>query len=200
MPTHSTLNAPDTNNATWFDYNEATDGYWDSQSDWYRTTKYTYWQHLAEINRGRKRGVSYWNDPYHTYQANRDLIDAVGSQLNLLSRQHHVAKARFAQLNLNEWGLRADLVACCLCARIVHEDDSDKRRTHPNVPADHEDKPIEFVEIAERFGVHEKEVVSMYGKLDTYFRDNNQPNSRKFDRRETDERNPTRKDTPGDEN
>jgi hypothetical protein len=199
MPTHSTLNAPDTNHATRFDYSQETDGYWDSSSDWYRTTKYSYWQHLAEINRGRKRGGKYWNSPFHTYQANRDLIDAVGTQLNLLSRQKQDAQAWFAHLDLDEWGLRVELVACCLCARIVHEDDSDERRTHPNVAADHEDKPIEFVEIPARFGFREKEVISMYGKLDSYLRDNDQPDPRKFDRRQTDERNPTRRATPGDE-
>ena len=161
MGTHSTLNAPETDNATWFDYNEKTDGYWDSPSDWHKTTKYLYYQHLAEINRGRKRGGNYWNDPYHTYQANRDLIDAVGSQLNLLPRQQRVASAWFAHFDLDKWGMRADLIACCLCAHIVHEDDSDERRTHPNVPDDHESKPVEFAEIPERFGLSDRDVVSM---------------------------------------
>lgn len=199
MGTHSTLNAPDTNNATWFDYSEATDGYWDSSSDWYRTTKYLYYQHLAEINRGRKLRGQYWNSPYHTYQSNRDLIDAVGTQLNLLPRQQQEANAWFAHFDLDKWGMQADLIACCLCARIIHEDDSDVRRTHPNVPDDHEDKPTKFARIAEQFKLRERELVSMYGKVDSYLRKQDQPDSRKFDRRRVDERNPSRRVTSGDD-
>jgi hypothetical protein len=196
MGTHSTLNAPNTNNATWFDYNEETSGYWDSASDWYRTTKYHYWQHLAEINRGRKRGGSYWNDPYLTYQANRDLISVVGSQLSLLPHQREEAQAWFAHFDLEKWGMRVDLIACCLCARVVHEDDFDDRQTHPNVPDDHEDKPMEFVKMSERFNLPQKHVVSMYGKVDTYLRGNDQPKVRKFDQQRTDDLGPSCRVTP----
>jgi len=184
MRPHSTLNAPETNNATWFDYNEETEGYFASSSDWYRTTRYLYFQHLAEINRGRKRGVSYWNDPYITYQSNRDLIEVIADQLDLLPRQRDQAKAWFTNLDLDEWGVRVELVACCLCSRIVHEDEDDERRTHPSVPDDK--KPKEFVGMADRFNLREKDVRSMYGKIDAYLRRNTRPISRRFDQRDLD--------------
>lgn len=199
MPTKSSRNAPDTNNATWFDYNENTEGYWDSTTDWYRTTKYSYYQHLAEINRGRKSGGSYWNDPYHTFQSNRDLIEIIGGELNLLPRQQKLAKAWFTQFDLDTWGERADLIACCLCARVVHEDEEDKRRTHPNVPDEHEQKPEEFAELATRFKLPETSVGRMYGKVDTHLRRNTGSPTRLFDRYSTDERNPHRVVTSGDE-
>ncbi len=198
METHSNLNAPNTNNATWIDYTEETEGYWDYPTNWYRPIKYRYFQHLAEINKGRKRGGDYWNDPYHTFQANRDLIDAVGSQLDLLPRQKEVASAWFTYFDLDEWGMRADLIACCLCSRVVHEDESNQRRTHPNVSD--EDKPPEFAELPDRFGLPEKDVTSMYGKVDSYLREKGQPRSRKFDRRRTDERKPQRMVTPAEGN
>lgn len=196
MQGHNTLNAPDTNNATWFDYNENTDGCWDSPSDWYKTNRYHYYQHLAEINRGRKRGGNYWNDPYHTYQANRDLINTVARQLDLLPRQRQKAKAWFTSFDLDKWGMRADLIATCLCIRVVHEDDTDERRTHPSVPVDN--RPIEFTGIPQRFQLPEKDVISMYGKIDTYLRHNNMPTTREFDQRRADERHPTEQVTPSD--
>lgn len=200
MRPHSTLNAPDTNNATWFDYNEETDGYWDSSSDWYRTTRYLYYQHLAEINRGRKRGGSYWNDPYHTYQTNCDLIEAVACQLDLLPRQRKKAKSWFTHFDLDEWGMPVELIACCLCVRVVHEDDDDERRTHPNVPEDDEYKPVEFVEMADSFNLRETDVESMYGKIDSYLRRNTPSTTRSFDQRGLDERDQSRQVTVGDEN
>lgn len=193
---NSSLNAPDTNNATWFDYTEETNGSWDSETDWYCTNRYLYYKHLAEINRGRKRGQNYWNDPYHTYQTNRDLIKIVASQLELLPRQQGEAKAWFTHFDLNEWGMRAELVACCLCARVVHEDDDDERRTHPSVS--HEEKPIEFAEMAERFCLREIDVTSMYGKIDSYLRRNSEPTTREFDRRGGDEGDEYRQVTAGD--
>lgn len=194
---NSSLNAPDTNNATWFDYSEETDGSWDSETDWYRTNRYLYYQHLAEINRGRKRGRNFWNDPYHTYQTNRDLIEAVASQLELLPRQLGEAKAWFTHFDLNDWGMRAELVACCLCARVVHEDDGDERRTHPSVPTDDELKPIEFAELAERFSLRETDVESMYAKIDSYLRRTAKPTTREFDKRGGDEGDEFRQITAG---
>ncbi|MHB9285832.1 hypothetical protein ACKVMT_02185 [Halobacteriales archaeon Cl-PHB] len=198
MGRNGSLNAPDTNNATWFDPKEETEGYWNSRTDWYKTTKAAYYNHLAEINRGRKLRGSHWYDPYHTYQANRDLIEGLGNHFDLLPRQIQSAKAWIAHLDLDDFGMRAELVACCLCARIVHEDPDDERRPHPNVSADDDRKPKAFTEMPDRFGFRESEVESMYGKLDWQLGHHGSPDSCQFDYRNADEYDSLKQVSPGD--
>lgn len=190
----SSLNAPDTNNATWFDYTEDTDGIFDSTSDWHKWVRQEYYQHLAELNRGRKIRGNYWNDQYHTYQANRDLIRIISAQLNLSEVQRDEAESWFLSLDLDEWGRRRELVAYCLCARIVHEDGSD-RKAHPQ--AVDEDKPAPFVDLPEQFGLLEKDLRKMYAKVDHHLRNRSQ-NPDQFDQRGIDDVLRNRTVTPGD--
>lgn len=191
----SSLNAPDTNNATWFDYTEKTDGHMMSSSEWYKWVRQEYYKHLAEINRGRKRGAGIWNDPYHTYQSNRDLIRIISSQLDLSSVQRDEAEDWFLSFDLERWGVRKELVAYCLCAWIVHNDGSE-RKAHPDSPDD--EKPDQFVNLPEQFGLRKEDLQKVYGKIGHHLRNESQSPAR-FDRRGMDDSDSYRATTPADE-
>jgi hypothetical protein len=128
------LATPDTNNATEIDY----DGKWSSDSghehwpaDFRYSDKVSYYEHLNDLNCGRKNGGTWWNQKYFTSLSNVRLIETLSSQFELLPRQAIRAKSFFLSQNLQYWGIKKTLVAWATCAYVIHSDEADVRRCHP---------------------------------------------------------------------
>lgn len=109
--TNSTVSAPDTNNATWFNFSDDVEGERQAPTEWNRpdnTSQHSenaaYYQHLGEINWGRKRGRNWWNDRYFRYQMNRDLTEQIARSMGLLPREVNRAKRWFLR---SIWGTSA---------------------------------------------------------------------------------------------
>lgn len=184
--TNSSVNAPDTNNATWFDFSDDIEGEWLASSEWNRpdsksqsSQKGAYYQHLAEINRGRKRGRNWWNDRYFRFQINRDLTEQIARSMQLLSREVNRAKRWTATLDLGDFGRKKELVICCLCAYVLDTDKKDNRRAEPNVDAG--DKSITKAELSDMCGASEDEIKSMYGKVAHKIRAAETPDTQEMD-------------------
>ena len=184
--TNSSLNAPDTNNATWFDFSDDIEGEWLASSEWNRpnsksqsSEKGAYYQHLAEINRGRKRGLNWWNDRYFRFQTNRDLTERIARSMELLPREVNRAKRWTATLDLGDFGREKELVICCLCAYVLDTDAKDNRRAHPNV--DPTDKSITVAELSDMCGFREDKIESMYGKVAYRIRAADTPDGEEMD-------------------
>lgn len=74
----------DTNYASWFDPDDvATTEDFQSESDWRKTHKRTYWKHLDTQHRGHKNGASRANQPFQTYLSNRHLSQSLANALGL---------------------------------------------------------------------------------------------------------------------
>jgi hypothetical protein len=153
----------DTSPATWFDPTEVSKTYWESDSDWHRTKRESYYKHLAALHQGRKVAAGRHNDRYYTYTMNRDLIRGLSSQLGLTEEQRHRAEQHFHQFNLNNWGVRAEWVAYALCQYIVHSDDDDVRDCHPS--SKNEDVPEAFGRVQNSIRFHPDRMYSLYEKV-----------------------------------
>lgn len=152
-----------TSPATWFDYTEVSGTYWASDTDWYRTKKEDYFEHLATLNQGKKVAAGRFNTRYETYMMNRDLIDALASQLNLTQRQRNKARRHFLGFNLDEWGIRAEHLAYSVCQFVVHTDEEDNRKCHPH--SDIDDVPDAFKRVRDSVKLPPGSMASVYGKV-----------------------------------
>jgi len=153
----------DTNPATYFVHSDLEKDYWDSEADWYRTKKKTYYKHLAELNQGKKVSAGRYNTRYETHMMNKDLIEALSSQLNLTHKQRNQAERNFLSLDLEELGLPAGYVAYIVCRFVVHTDEDDKRQCHPS--CDFSDVPMEFARVRVSLKIQADEIQSIYGKV-----------------------------------
>lgn len=152
-----------TSPATYFDWTEVPGEYWESDSDWHRTKKESYYKHLAELNQGRKVSAGRYNDRYITYTVNEDLIEALSTQLNLTGGQQARATRWFLSLDLERLGLRAECVAFAVCQYTIHEDESDARTCHPSCEAD--EVPDVFKRVRASLGIPGRKLDSIYGKI-----------------------------------
>lgn len=152
-PLRSMFN-PDSSNATYIPYGEAD------------PDKYELYKKLDGYNSG-KYNLNWENKSYHTFLLNEHLIESLGTQLDLTKEQRRNARARFLSLELDKWGVDARLVAFCVCAYTVHQDDT-LRSYHPNQSEDNKD-PL-FNKIGRDLGFRRKTVTSVYSKLETHFR------------------------------
>jgi len=161
-------NTADTSPATYFKTDEIKGEYWDSKTDWFRSKKEAYYKHLADLNQGKKVSAGRYNTQYETYMLNKDLIDALSSQLCLTQRQQSRAENLFLSLDLEKLGLQAESVAYVVCQYIVHSDNDDKRQCHPSCDID--DIPREFIRVRDSIKLHPSLMESLYGKLQHKFR------------------------------
>ena len=153
------ITKPDTNNATYIDYQSIT-------ADPKKREKY---ELLDGYNSGRKSLI--WdNESYQIYKMNSDLLNAVASQLELSRLQRSEALRRFLSLNLGKWGQRVDLIAFCVCAVTVHQDGTD-RTYHPNQLQENRDSV--FDEVASSLGLSDQAIRREYGKVESFFRNQN---------------------------
>lgn len=177
------LEKADTNSASWFDFREidATEDF-DSESDWRKTHKRTYYQHLDHQNRGYANGVRR-NKPFYTYQSNLHLSEALSSTLGLRPTQASKAKLWFRRLDFQKLGHPSEVSGFCICAWIVHETERDQRKCHPQSI---EEWPAEFTD---RYGSwssnYQNRVPNAYGQVDHRIRNwstlDNSPASKPMD-------------------
>lgn len=164
------LDKPDTENATYFLADENVDDgdYW--LADFLYLKKQTHYAYLKEINEGRKNGPRWHNDPLITYESARDLIGTLSGHLDMTTTQRHRARRYFVALDRERLGLSLELVAYCLCAYTVEQDEQNRhRRCHPNVLKEERDEQFQWV--ANSLGLAERDIQKTYGKLQHRLKD-----------------------------
>lgn len=151
------LTKPDTNNATyipWFTVQESQ----------YRKDGWTnlreHYQRLDEYNAGIRNGDR-TNGGYWTYRDNRDVMQALSSQLELNDHQYAVAVRWFHALDLGDTGIRKEHIAFVICSIIVHQDEQSIRKCHYNC----NDIDETFVRMRERLGLRNKQFKTLYERF-----------------------------------
>lgn len=175
QPTATGIATPDTSRETYIGWNLA-DGRNTPTSGWDKTIagkfrladslylKYEkHWQHLDQVDAGLKNGPTWWNQAYLNEWSNKDLIDNMAGNLELLPHQQSRARGYFMSQNLSIWGIQKELVAWAICAYIVHSDERDDRRCHPLIT--NGEKADQFWEVAYTFDFSERERISTYNKV-----------------------------------
>lgn len=156
------LDNPDTDNNTWIKHTDLpVTEHW--PDDFLYNGKREYYEHLNELNDGKKNGPHFYNDKAITRKAALHLVDAVGKQLDLNGFEIRQAKGVFTNLDRERLGLRLDLVAYCVCAYIVEQSQRNERRAHPNVPEETRDDV--FLKVAEDLDLRHQDIVKTYGKI-----------------------------------
>jgi hypothetical protein len=122
-----------------------------------------HYQHLDQIDAGLKNGPAWWNQAYFNEWSNKDLIEILSSNLELLPHQQKQAKRYFLSQDLRKWGIRKELVAWAICAYILHSDETDNRRCHPQ--AETGEKVEVFWEVAYTLDFSMSERISTYCKV-----------------------------------
>jgi len=133
--------------------------YW--PADFIPSKKVKYFQHLNEIDAGKKNG-SWYNGKYLREQAKSDLFDTISFQLELTKAQHSKGLSIFKSENLSEWGIRMEIVAWSLCAYLVHSDENDIRNCHPLCESDSEKR---FRQVANSLHISDDQKLSTYCKI-----------------------------------
>lgn len=123
-----------------------------------------HYQHLDQTDAGLKNGPEWWNQAYFNEWSNKDLIEILSANLELLPHQQTRARKFFLSQDLRKWGIRKELVAWATCSYIVHSDEQDKRRSHPLVTGKKADV---FWETAYILDFDEKDRVKTYHKVKT---------------------------------
>lgn len=179
------LENADTNSASWFDFREVngTEDF-ESESDWHKTHKQTFYRLLDQHNRGYRNGDRR-NSPFYTYQSNLHLGQALSGTLGLTNRQRSKAENWFRLLDFQKLGHPAEISGICICARIVHESDQDKRKCHPQTPI--ENWPNEFRDMYRSLGKrYQGRYEKVYGQIDYRIRNwsfsDDKPASESMDR------------------
>jgi len=133
--------------------------YWPADFKYLKKGKY--YQHLDEIDAGKKNG-KWYNSNYFRKQAKRHLFEAISSQLDLTEAQYSKAFSIFMKGDLSEWGIKMEIVAWSLCAYLVHSDESDIRKCHPLSESESEKR---FDEVANSLDISSSQQLSTYGKI-----------------------------------
>ena len=153
---------PDTNNATYIDSSDAGDGSF--EADHWLLDKQEHYKHLNELNSGWNTGLNWYNNRLNTYQMAKDAINAISGQLDLTDKERSRARDHYVNLDREKLGLKAQLVAYCVCAYVVENNDRNQnRRCHPNVPDEATDDL--FQEVADSIGFRKKSITKTYGKI-----------------------------------
>jgi len=121
-----------------------------------------HYQHLDQMDAGLKNGPKWWNQAYFNVWSNKDLIEILAGNLELLPRQQKRARNFFLSQDLRKWGIQKELVAWSICSYIVHSDDRDKRQCHPSVTGE---KAEQFWDIAYALDLSEKDRIKTYHKV-----------------------------------
>jgi len=155
-------NNPDTNFATHLLAKDAEPGFF--ESDFRYLNKRKHYQYLKELNSGKNISLKWYNDRVFTYEIASDFIDALSAHLELTPQERDNARSYFINLDREKLGLESHLVAYCVCAYVVHENDNDERACHPNVPDDKKDEL--FRQMVESLDLNQKAVVKTYCKIE----------------------------------
>jgi len=151
------IDKPDTNNATKL-YNLG------DLSNFPRKEK---WLRRMDLYNSGISNRDWTNDPYITYLTNRHMTLALCNQLDLTVTQTRNVYHRVMQLDLDNWGYPASLVAFCVCAVSVHHDDTG-RSFHYNQNNDQKDSL--FLRVLNDLDVRPKIFRRVYSKYQNYLR------------------------------
>jgi hypothetical protein len=167
------INNPDTNHATFFKANDIQS----SESflaDFRYLNKRKHYHHLKQLNAGFAVSLGRYNDRLVTYDMAVDVVDNLSSQLGLTKKERSQSRHQFVTLDREELGLRSDLVAYCVCAYVVEQNErNEERRCHPNVPENTKDDL--FQQIAESLDLSQRGIVKTYGKIQNRVDDTTSP-------------------------
>lgn len=160
-PTLSDLTDCDTENATYISWEECSAyDYW--PADYLILSKKMYYRYLNQLNSGNQNGPKYQNKHFQTYELNCRHIEALSSQLDLPYWQQKTAIRLFDALQRSNTGRPSHLVAFCVCAYVVHNND-DHRDCHPQM--DQENRDPLFEEIREKSDIPSDQFSSAYNQL-----------------------------------
>lgn len=156
------IDNPDTDNATYFLGKDASLGSF--EADYRKLDKQEHFKHLKKLNSGWNTGLNWYNNRLNTYQMAKDAINAISGQLDLTDKERSRARDHYVNLDREKLGLKAQLVAYCVCAYVVENNDRNQnRRSHPNVPDEATDDL--FQEVADSIGLCQKSIVKTYCKI-----------------------------------
>lgn len=157
------INNPDTDHATFFKA-EDVDSSARFPADFWKPNKQNYYQHLKQLNAGFAVSLGRYNDQLVTYDMAVDTVDNLSSQLGLTAKERSRSRHHFVTLDRESLGLSSDVVAYCVCAYVVEQNErNETRRCHPNVSDEKTDSL--FQEIAESLNLTQREIVKTYGKV-----------------------------------
>ncbi|WP_226040199.1 hypothetical protein [Natrinema sp. DC36] len=139
--------------------------YW--PADYVYERKGRYYEHLDEIDAGKKNGFWY-NEKYLRHITSRDIINNLGSNLGLTNEQCDKAESFFLSQNLSKWGVQKEYVAWAICAYLLHSSEMNGRKCHPQTSDDNYDEQV--LEAAISLGMTQRECTSLYGKVEHKFR------------------------------
>ncbi|QGA84003.1 hypothetical protein [Halomicrobium sp. LC1Hm] len=175
----------DTNYASWFDPGDVniTENF-QSESDWRKTHKRTYWKHLDSQHRGHKNGAGRANKPFQTYLSNRHLSQSLANVLSLTKSEKGQAEKWFRRLNFDRFGYDIRLSTFCVCLYLVKEDERDERQSHPNARVNW---PSTFQDYYENLPAEQqRRLFKAYGKVAAKLRSwtagENEPATREMDK------------------
>lgn len=155
------ISNPDTNHATFFKSEDVSGFY---PADFRHLKKKTHFEYLKQLNSGRNLGLDNYNDAYITYEMGRHHIEAVASQLDMTTTERKESRRHFLALDRQRLGLDLDLVAYCVCAYTVEQNDRNtEQRCHPNVLKDEQNES--FRRLASSLGLSQTAIVKTYGKI-----------------------------------
>lgn len=143
---------PDTENATYFNPDEA------GNSNWTGTTPVNY-SRLLLYNRDTWKDRWEENKEVKHRQDNLAILDALSGQLELNSYQKKEARRFFDALDFGEIGKSIRLISFGVCVVIVNEDVHNGCRYHPQM----NDPDELFVEMADNLDFSDSQIHSTMG-------------------------------------
>jgi hypothetical protein len=176
---YNDLTKPDPNWATTFYHTDVRGDRW--KADYVKLDKEAHFKMLGEIHRGEKNGPKYEHSELTTHNLREDLVEIIGKQLNLNELQLEEAKARATNVDGERFGMNLELLVYCVCAYVVHNDDSEpyaiERKVHPNCKS----KDMIFEQVAFELGLRPDRINRVYRRFEQAFSDSVPP--RGFDPR-----------------
>jgi len=143
---------PDTENATYFNYNEA------EEPNSYSKTPVNY-KRIQLLNRGSWHSRYEENKEVTHRRDNLAILDALSSQVELTNFQKKKARRIFDELELGKMGRSVRLVAFGVCAVVANDDVANGSRFHPQMKNSDE----LFEGLADRLGFTEGQLHTIIG-------------------------------------
>jgi hypothetical protein len=164
---YNRLTKPDPNWATTFRHADVRNERW--MADYLKLDKEAYFKMLGEIHRGEKNGPKWEHSELHTHTLREDLVEIIGGRLNLNHLQLEEAKARATNVDGEKFGMKLELLVFCVCAYVVHNDNStpyaDGRKVHPNCTT----KDVIFEQVAFDLGLRPSLINRVYRRFEQEF-------------------------------